>query len=523
MSALEFLTSQIRVINVLKDTERTKISIIYHNTRQMTCVLRECKGRDMTDIYRTLKSIRCRALAVVYDCFYENGNTYILEEYLCGSTLEEHIRYKGVFSEKQTAQIICEVCSALEILHGNSPPVIHNDIKLSNIMLCDDGGVKLFDFDISRTYKKRAGQNTELMGTEDYASPEHYGYGQSEPRTDIYSLGVTMHKMLTGESLTASHQPTYRGRLRKIIKKCIEIDPKNRYNSVRSLAKELKAYKKISRKLLLIPVCAIILIAAILPFAFGNMQTPPKTDGTFEAGEYYSASNVVSMTTDADGELLWIEKTEQGYFIKNRKGIQKELDFDLQHVCGLVYNKLSQKLYLFDINCGFTTTVYETSKDFELKKLAEFSENGMRDIKNTSFFSDGIMLSECINSYFDTKTGVMTASHDFDRAYVINDRIYTLSGGSIYENGKSGEVLREIKLPSGYSSIEYPYCDSKALYITATKDLQQFLLRFDGKEFKEIMKIDSEFNGANFEMCTSDDKIWLFSDSRNIINEYTVS
>ena len=86
------------------------------------------------------------------------------------------------------------------------PPVIHNDINTSNIMICDDNRVKLFDFDISRTYKKEASKNTELFGTEEYASPEHYGYGQSEPRTDIYSLGVTMHRMLCGEYLSGNRK-----------------------------------------------------------------------------------------------------------------------------------------------------------------------------------------------------------------------------------------------------------------------------------------------------------------------------
>ncbi|MBQ8605708.1 MAG: protein kinase [Clostridia bacterium] len=539
MSALEFLTSQIRVIRVLKDTERTKISIIYHDTMQMTCVLRECRGRDMTGIYRALKNVRSRALSVVYECFYENGTTYILEEYLNGSTISEHLKYKGTFSEKQTVQIISEVCSALEILHACKPPVIHNDIKPSNIMLCADGSVKLFDFDISRTYKRTASQNTELMGTQDYASPEHYGYGQSEPRTDIYSLGVTMHKMLTGKELTASHTQTYRGRLRKIIKKCTETDPKNRYASVRALEKALRAYRRPPKALLLIPICAVLLISALsLPSVIGNLMpktqmpeqsTPAQTEKSeqtetpIQTQKHYPAPDLQSMVVTADGQLLWIEKTEDGHILKTRDGALKAFDFDPGHVCALAYNKLSQKLYVFDINCGFTTAIYELSGDCEPELVAKLPENGMRDIRSTSFFSDGSMLSECISGYFDTESGIITAPHDFDRAYVINDRVYTLLDGCIYENGKTGEVLREIPLERGYRLDSFLYCDSSFMYVSAIKSGKTYLLRFDGEELLEVMEIQSEHNGYAQKMCAEGNKVWFYSEYRGVISEYTVS
>ena len=103
------------------------------------------------------------------------------------------------------------------------PKIIRNDINPTNIKIRPDGTVKLFDFDISRLYKKGQSQNTVLFGTEEFAAPEHYGYGQSEPRTDIYCLGVTMHKMLTGKVLSSEHQSTYTGKLKKIINKCLVI------------------------------------------------------------------------------------------------------------------------------------------------------------------------------------------------------------------------------------------------------------------------------------------------------------
>ena len=77
--------------------------------------------------------------------------------------------------------------------------LIHRDIKPGNVMLRSDGSVKLIDFDTVRSYKDTKNQDTVLLGTKEYASPEHYGYGQTGITSDIYSVGVMMHEMLTGK------------------------------------------------------------------------------------------------------------------------------------------------------------------------------------------------------------------------------------------------------------------------------------------------------------------------------------
>lgn len=209
----QFFMSQLTHIKDIKDTEKTTIAVVFNEVTQSSCILRICKNRDLTAVCEALCKIRNQNTVVVYDYIYENGNTYILEENVSGTTVLETIDNEKLFSEDETATIILEVCKALEVLHQMDPPVIHNDINPSNIMVHEDGNVKLFDFDIARTYKKERNQNTILFGTEEYASPEHYGYGQSEPRTDIYCLGVTMHKMLTGRGLSNNHRMTYNGKL----------------------------------------------------------------------------------------------------------------------------------------------------------------------------------------------------------------------------------------------------------------------------------------------------------------------
>lgn len=288
----QFFMSQLTHVRDVKDTEKTHISIVFYEANQVYCILRECKDRDLSEVCRALCKHRHPNAVVVYDYVYEKGNTYILEENIAGTSLEQMISEGRRFSEKETAQMMIAVCDALEPLHGLQPPLVHNDINPSNIMLREDGSIKLFDFDISRLYKQGAAQNTVLFGTEEYASPEHYGYGQSEPRTDIYCMGVTMHKMLTGEILTAEHRMTYGGKLGAILEKCLQLDPKNRYKDVGALRKDLEAF--LAKKKRLLPVCAIaagvILLLGLLLWGWSSSpQAEPKDRAIGESALSVSA------------------------------------------------------------------------------------------------------------------------------------------------------------------------------------------------------------------------------------------
>lgn len=272
----QFLMSQLTHIRDIKETEKTKLSLVFYEGSQSACVLRICKGRDLSAVCDGLRKIKNPNAVFVYDYVYNNGDTYILEENISGSSVEQLLDEKGVLSEKETAGIIMQVCNALESLHREDPPVVHNDINPSNIMVREDGTVKLFDFDISRLYKKGAGQNTVLFGTEEYASPEHYGYGQSEPRTDIYCLGATMHKMLTGEVLSPEHRITYRGRLKPILEKCLQFDPRNRYASVGALRKELERFLAGKKRVFpwLFLSVGVVALAVVLAFLLWKPTTP---------------------------------------------------------------------------------------------------------------------------------------------------------------------------------------------------------------------------------------------------------
>ena len=277
----EFVMSQIKHIRDIKENEKTKISLVFYEGCQGPCILKICKNRDLSEVYQALMGVQHPNVAQVYDCICENGNTYIIEEYIPGKTLAEILAEKGTFSEKETAEIMAELCSGLDELHRQEPPIIHNDIKTSNIMIKEDGNVILFDFDISRIYKEGSYKNTKLMGTYEYAAPEHYGFGQSDPRTDIYSLGVTMHEMLTGVGLDQKHKVTYQGPLAKIIEKCVKIDSQKRYASAALLKSALEKYKEIhSRKwgIILACICGALLLLLGGVFLSNHLSANPDND-----------------------------------------------------------------------------------------------------------------------------------------------------------------------------------------------------------------------------------------------------
>ena len=130
--------------------------------------------------------------------FLERGQHYFLMALIPGVTLEDlQAQTRGPLPEYDVLSWMCDVCDVLSYLHAQHPPIIVRDLKPGNIMVTPEGEVFLIDFGIARTYKAGQQSNTENLGTAIYASPEHHGHGQTDARSDIYSLGATMYHLLT--------------------------------------------------------------------------------------------------------------------------------------------------------------------------------------------------------------------------------------------------------------------------------------------------------------------------------------
>lgn len=134
----------------------------------------------------------------VYDCFYENGTVYIAMEYLRGQTLKEYIRDNGILKAPQALFIAKNISSALVVAHSAS--VLHRDISPDNIIICDNGDIKLIDFGAARQVVAEHSQSFSVILKPGFAPPEQYRKkGNQGPWTDVYSVGTTLYFTLTGD------------------------------------------------------------------------------------------------------------------------------------------------------------------------------------------------------------------------------------------------------------------------------------------------------------------------------------
>ena len=191
------------------------------------------------EVYYALQGITSKNLPKIYECISLENEFIVIEEFINGDTLDELVR-QGKMNPMYAAYIMTDICNILFILHSMKPPVIHRDIKPENIMVSNDGVVKLMDFDIARIYDKNKIRDTEYMGTTGYAAPEHFGFGQTDARSDIYSCGVVFNYLLTGQM---PEERLAEGAFGNIVKKCIQLNPANRYQNVLELHQALSECK----------------------------------------------------------------------------------------------------------------------------------------------------------------------------------------------------------------------------------------------------------------------------------------
>ncbi len=152
----------------------------------------------------TLARLRHPGLTAIWDYFNQDNDWYLVMEYVPGETLRDLLRrVAGPLPQAEALNYTRQICSVLTYLHQQNPPVVFRDLKPANVMVTPEGQLKLIDFGIARLFSPGKAADTAQFGTPGYAPPEQYG-GQTEPRSDIYSLGVLLHQMLTGHNPAGS-------------------------------------------------------------------------------------------------------------------------------------------------------------------------------------------------------------------------------------------------------------------------------------------------------------------------------
>lgn len=184
------------------------------------------------DVYAQLASVRIEGVPAVKECVADDGKLIVVEEYVQGRSLKQVLDEQGLLNEEQAYDIAVQLADILVRLHQLEPAIVHRDIKPSNIIIEKNGHVNLIDFNAARHVNADKNEDTRMLGTVYFAAPEQFGFGQSDERTDIYGLGATINYIMTGDKPGAGIAEC---RFSDILKKCLMVDAKDRYQSAAEL------------------------------------------------------------------------------------------------------------------------------------------------------------------------------------------------------------------------------------------------------------------------------------------------
>lgn len=292
-----------------------------------------------------LKRLQHPMLPRIVDIFEDRDCIDIVEDFVEGITLDGLLKQQKKVDEPQGLQWLRDLCGVLTYLHGQRPhPIIYRDMKPSNIMLQPDGSLKLIDFGIAREYKQESNADTTYIGTKGYAAPEQFGKAQTDARTDIYSLGVTMYHLLTGKS---PYEPPYQfvpvrqlvpelsHGIEYILNKCVQSEPADRYQTVDELVDDLdhiyrfdRAWQKYQNaKRIRVAVVAVMLAASVGLMVGGQVVMGQEKEAAYssllaQASELY--------TTDYDGMVALLDEARTLY--------PERMDADRQQTYALYLN-----------------------------------------------------------------------------------------------------------------------------------------------------------------------------------------
>ena len=201
-----------------------------------------------------MKRLDHAALPRIVDIIDNGVTIYVVMDYIEGEFLDKILNEYGAQPEELVIGWAMQLCDALAYLHAQKPPIIYRDMKPANIMLKPEGNIKIIDFGIAREYKEQSLADTTVLGTKGYAPPEQYS-GQTDARSDIFALGMTMHHLLTGIDPRSGEayapvrmwNPELSEGIELIIDKCVEPAPENRYQNCSDLLYDLEHPDLITR------------------------------------------------------------------------------------------------------------------------------------------------------------------------------------------------------------------------------------------------------------------------------------
>jgi len=396
---------------ILKEIGRGGMSVVYlandtHLNRNWAVKEVRKKGNGKNDeiVVNSLlaeanmvKKLDHPALPRIVDIIDNGVTIYIVMDFIEGESLDKILNEYGAQPEEKVISWAMQVCDVFSYLHSQKPPIIYRDMKPANLMLKPNGNICIIDFGIAREYKEQNLADTTVLGTKGYAPPEQYS-GQTDGRSDIFALGMTMHHLLTGvdprngEPYAPVRQwnPELSEGIEAIINRCVEPAAENRYQTCAELLIDLQDpskvtkgwHKKLRRRLFtFIGTFALCVVAAIAGIAF-NLSATQVNNQDYDlkvAGSdpiaYYEAINIYPEKTEAYDKLVEYYKTHDSTneeIVKVGNQVEKnadKLDSAISDVAELYYN--IGKLYFAEYDGALKERAANAKGFFEIASNSE--------------------------------------------------------------------------------------------------------------------------------------------------------
>lgn len=419
------------------------------------------KDIDLLAEPNILKRLSHPSLPRIFDIVENEQYLYIVEDYVEGLSLDKALKENGSYPELMVIDWAKQICDVLIYLHTLKPnPIIYRDMKPSNIIVNAEGKAKLIDFGIAREYKVQSTADTTVIGTRGYAAPEQYGKSQSDARTDIYSLGVTLYHLLTGKS---PNEPPYEivpvrqinkklsTGIEYIIKKCSQPDPDKRYQSARLLLNDLeninsynKGFKR--RRVFLqfrIAFYALLITTSIICSYFGVIQMETKKEeryiNTFNSAETYFVNEHYEQSVSLFNEANLIYPDRLGGYLGIAKTYIKKMEYE---TC------------IFYIENEVGPIVPEVSVDPEANYILGNAWYELKNYDKAVFhYQRAVDYSNNVEHYWRDLGVAMARAGDLDEAESImkqmseknmsSESTHYINGEILYKQGKYDESLSQ--------------------------------------------------------------------------------
>lgn len=469
---------------ILKEIGRGGMSVVYvamDLRLNKQWAIKEIKDDGSKDTQTLLKGLEREAnilkkvdhpvLPRIVDIIQKDSKVYVVMDYVEGRPLSEVLKEQGAQQQELVIEWAKQLSSALDYLHSMDPPIIYRDMKPSNVMLKPDGNVKLIDFGTAKEYKVENNADTTALGTRGYAAPEQFGDSQgrgiynTDARTDIYCLGATLYHIVTGMNPCEppyeikpirQWNPALSSGLEKILIKCTQPNPNDRYQSCSELLYALDHYdeldeqfKKQSKKkfgLFAASAAMAFVFAGVSIAGFSGQKNLMNQNymNVINAGDDFRfAGNYEEAVSEYQNAIQINPKNEEAYikilniYVNNLNDSQRGLDMIASYInSSKSLSKNNRLLYQMGLTY-FDLQSYDASlKYFRMidEKSDEYGENAQHYIAMAMIMSepnpDYAELAADLTEFESNNAGMATGEAKFMN-YKILGMVYVRNIGNI--------------------------------------------------------------------------------------------